>query len=91
MMSMKIAELPDGNELYFPEDYPDSKMDEAVVKYLKLQTQQGKEQLDEMRLLRQTIEQGVSKLAVIMSAPKILERDWQDKPIGIKPKLTNKE
>jgi len=84
---MKIAELPDGNELYFPEDYPDDKMDESVVKYLKLQTQQSKDQLDEMRLLRQTIEQGVSKLAVIMSAPKVLERDWQDKPIGIKPKL----
>jgi hypothetical protein len=62
-------------------------MDESVVKYLKLQTQQSKDQLDEMRLLRQTIEQGVSKLAVIMSAPKVLERDWQDKPIGIKPKL----
>lgn len=87
MMGMKIAELPDGNELFFPEDYPDQKMDEAVVKYLKMQTQQGKEQLDEMRLLRKTIEQGVSKLAMIMSAPKILERDWQDKPIGIKPKL----
>lgn len=86
-MSMKIAELPDGNELYFPEDYDDSKMDEAVMRYIALQTQQNKDQLEEMRLLRQTIEQGVSKIAIIMSAPKILERDWQDKPIGVKPKL----
>lgn len=84
---MKIAELPDGNELYFPDDYEDSKMDQAVMRYVQLQTAQTKEQIEEMRMLRQTIEFGVNKIANIMSAPKILERDWQDKPIGIKPKL----
>lgn len=86
-MSMKIAELPDGNELYFPEDYDDSKMDEAVMRYLQAQTRHDEMQLEEMRMLRKTIEQGVTKIATIMAAPKILERDWQDKPIGVKPKL----
>lgn len=84
---MKIAELPDGNELYFPDEYDDAKMDEAVMRYMQLQTQQGKEQIEEMRLLRQTIEQGVTKIAKIMAAPRVLERDWNDKPIGVKPKI----
>jgi hypothetical protein len=84
---MKIAELPDGNELYFPEDYDDSQMDAAVMRYMKLQSQYGQEQVEEMRLLRQEIQKGIDKIAVIMSAPKVLERDWQDKPIAVKPKL----
>lgn len=84
---MKIAELPDGFELYFPDDYDDSKMDEAVVKYLKAQTRQGEMQIEEMRKLRQTIEQGVSKITTIMAAPKELVRDWNDKPVAVKPKL----
>ena len=84
---MKIAELPDGNELYFPDDYEDDKMDQAVMRYIQLQTAQTKEQIEEMRMLRQTIEQGVNKIATIMAAPKELVRDWKDKPVGVKPKL----
>jgi hypothetical protein len=84
---MKIAELPDGLELYFPDDYDDNKMDEVVIKYLKAQTKHGEDQIEEMRLLRKTIEQGVTKIATIMAAPKELVRDWKDKPIGVKPKL----
>lgn len=84
---MKIAELPGGEELYFPDDYEDDKMDQAVAKYIQLQTQQTKEQIIEMRLLRESIEQGVNKIANIMSAPKELIRDWKDKPIGVKPKI----
>lgn len=84
---MKIAELPDGFELYFPEEYDDNKMDEAVMRYLQAQTKQGDMQIEEMRKLRQTIEKGVTQIATIMSAPKELVRDWNDKPIAVKPKL----
>ena len=84
---MKVAELPDGNELYFPPDYPDDEMDRAVLEYIKMQQSYNKDQIEEMRELRKTIETGVNKIATIMAAPKILERDWQDKPIGVKPKL----
>ena len=84
---MKVAELPDGNELYFPPDFPDDKMDKAVLDYIKMQQAYNKDQIEEMRQLRQTIETGVNKIATIMAAPKVLERDWQDKPIGVKPKL----
>lgn len=84
---MKVAELPDGNELYFPPDFPDDKMDKAVLDYIKMQQAYNKDQIEEMRQLRQTIETGVNKIATIMAAPKILERDWNDKPIGVKPKL----
>lgn len=84
---MKIAELPDGLELYFPDEFDDSKMDEVVAKYLQAQTIQGEMQIEEMRLLRKTIENGVTKIATIMAAPKELVRDWKDKPIGVKPKL----
>lgn len=84
---MKIAQLPDGAELYFPQDFPDDKMDQAVLEYLKMQQAYNKDQIEEMKKLRQTIETGVEKIATIMAAPKILERDWNDKPIGVKPKL----
>ena len=84
---MKVAELPDGNELYFPLDFPDEKMDKAVLDYIKMQQAYNKDHVEELRQLRQTIQTGVDKIATIMSAPKILERDWNDKPIGIKPKL----
>jgi hypothetical protein len=84
---MKIAQLPDGLELYFPQDFPDEKMDTVVRQYIQAQQQYNEDQLEEMRKLRQTIESGVANIAKIMSAPKILERDWQDKPIGVKPKL----
>jgi hypothetical protein len=84
---MKVAELPDGNELYFPPDYPDDKMDKAVLEYIKMQQSNNQEQIEEMRALRETIKSGVDKIATIMAAPKILERDWQDRPIGVKPKL----
>ena len=84
---MKVAELPDGNELYFPPDFPDDKMDKAVLDYIKMQQAYNKDQIEEMRQLRQTIETGVNKIATIMAAPKVLERDWNDKPIGVKPKL----
>lgn len=84
---MKIAELPDGSELFFPPDYPDEKMDAAVKKFLELKTNNDKAQVDEIRMLRKSIEDGVAKIATILAAPKVLERDWQDKPIGVKPKL----
>lgn len=84
---MKIAELPDGNELYFPDNYDDTKMDQAVMRYIQLQTQQNKDQIEEMRLLRQAIEQGVTKITKIMAAPKELVRDWKDQPVAVKPKL----
>jgi len=84
---MKIAELPDGFELYFPEEYDDQKMDEAVMRYLQAQTKHDEMQLEEMRMLRKTIEKGVTQIATIMAAPKELVRDWKDKPIGVKPKL----
>lgn len=84
---MKIAELPDGQELYFPDDYEDDKMDQVVLRYIQLQTQQTREQVIEMRLLRKSIEQGVNKITTIMAAPKELIRDWKDKPVGVKPKI----
>jgi hypothetical protein len=84
---MKIAQLHNGEELYFPDEFDDHQMDAAVTKYIRMQTQSNKEQLQEIKLLRQTIEDGITKIATIMSAPKILERDWNDRPIGVKPKL----
>lgn len=84
---MKIAQLPDGLELYFPPDFPDDEMDKAVSDYIKMQQAYNQDQIEEMRQLRETIRIGVDKIATIMAAPKILERDWQDKPIGVKPKL----
>ena len=87
---MKVAELPDGSELFFPPDYPDEKMDNAVKRFLELKANNDKAQVDEIKMLRKTIEEGISKIAVILSAPKVLERDWNDKPIGVKPKLQEK-
>lgn len=84
---MKIAQLHNGEELYFPDEFDDDKMDAAVTKYIRMQTETNRQQIEEMRLLRKTVEEGIAKLATIMAAPKILERDWQDKPIGVKPKL----
>lgn len=84
---MKIAQLHNGEELYFPDDYDDEKMDIAVTKYIRMQTESNRQQIEEMRLLRQTVEEGIAKLAAIMAAPKELVRDWQDKPVGVKPKI----
>lgn len=84
---MKIAELPDGSELFFPDEYDDAQMDKAVMRYLELSAKNDKEQVDEIRLLRKSIEEGITKIATILAAPKVLERDWNDKPIGVKPKL----
>lgn len=84
---MKIAELPDGSELFFPDEYDDEQMDKAVMRYLEMSAKNEKEQINEIRLLRESIEGGISKIATILAAPKVLERDWQDRPIGVKPKL----
>lgn len=84
---MKVAQLHNGEELFFPDEYDDAKMDAAVTKYIRMQTETNRKQIEEMKLLRQTVESGIEKLAAILSAPKVLERDWNDKPIGIKPKL----
>lgn len=85
---MKIAQLHNGEELYFPDDYEDDKMDEAVERYIKLmQAKATVDQVEEMRRLRETIEGGISRIAMIMAAPKELVRDFKDRPIGVKPKI----
>lgn len=85
---MKIAQLHNGDELYFPDDYDDEKMDEMVEKYIALMNAKASmQQAEEMKLLRQSIESGITKIATIMAAPKELVRDWQDKPVGVKPKI----
>lgn len=84
---MKIAELPDGSEMFFPEDYSDDKIDTAVMHYLNLSTKDDKKQVEEIRLLRKSIEDGIKKITTILAAPKVLQRDYNDKPIGVKLKL----
>lgn len=83
---MKTAELPDGSELFFPDDYSDDKIDKAVIKQLSLLVASDTEKVNEMRLLRKSIEDGVAKITKVLSAPKILQRDYNDKPIGVKIK-----
>jgi hypothetical protein len=88
MARVKKAELYDGTVLRFPGTTPDEDIDRAVKDYMrKMDLRAAMEDLaQELRLHREAMARNTQALVAAITAPKMIVKDFQDRPIGITSK-----
>lgn len=88
---MKKAQLYDGTVLRFPPATSDDEIDRAVQDYMRRQDLRTavEDLTKELRLHRQAMVENTNRIVQALLAPKMIVKDYNDRPVGIKVKDGN--
>lgn len=82
---LKTAQLYDGRVLRFAPTTPDAEVDAAVQDYMRKGDLRGamEELCKELRAHREAMAANTDRLVAALLAPKMIVKDYNDRPIGI--------
>lgn len=88
MAKLKKAQLYDGTTLQFPASTGDDEIDRVVQDYMRKMDVRGAmdELARELKLHREAMEKNTRMICEALMAPKMIVKDYNDRPIGIKVK-----
>lgn len=88
MAKLKKAQLYDGTTLQFPASTPDDEVDRVVADYMRKMDVRGAmdDLAKELKLHREAMERNTKMIVEALLAPKMIVKDYNDRPVGIKVK-----